>query len=94
MSSTTRCESRDVNKHTKDPVFSLTYRRRKLRAVIPKMFLFFCSAYISTIAYVSTPCRVETLKIDIKNPHSNPSTIFGGVAIFEKVYELNKQTNK
>ena len=64
--STTCRGSRDVNKHTEDPVFSLTYRWRKLRAVIPKMFLFFWNAYISSIAYVSTPCRVETLKIDIK----------------------------
>ena len=32
----------------------------------PENVFIFCSAYISTIAYVSTPCRVETLKIDIK----------------------------
>ena len=62
MLSTTRRGSRDVNKHTEDPVFSLSTKRRKLRAVNQKMV--FWSAYISTIAYVNTPCRVETL-IDI-----------------------------
>ena len=38
---TSRRGSRDVNKYTEDPVFSLTYRIRKLKTVIPKMFLFF-----------------------------------------------------
>ena len=62
--SSTRRGSRDVNKDADDLLFSLTYLRKTM-TVIPKMFLFFWNAYISKIAYVSTPWRVETLKINI-----------------------------
>ena len=52
----TKAISRDVNKLVQDLVLSLTYCRMKLPySGDNKTFLFFRGAYISTIAYRSTP---------------------------------------
>ena len=58
--------------------------------VIKICFQFFGSAYISTIAYISTPQRHKAPRNLGNNSHSNRSTIHGEVAFSKKVYELNK----
>ena len=54
------------------------------KKVAQNMFLFFISAYISTIAYISTTGGVKALRNMLKNPHSNRFTTVGGVANFRK----------